>query len=105
MSHSDFTEAVAEVLLTSTNERKRTQAQQQDSNETLPHNITPLSLHDKNSASCVATYVSRSCSVCKSPCKNYCTVCSEIANGSIVALCGLKSKQGSACIVKHIYNQ
>ena len=33
------------------------------------------------------------------------TVCSEIANGRIVALCGLKSKQGSACIVKHIYDQ
>ena len=50
-------------------------------------------------------WLPRSCSVCKSPCKNYCTVCSEIANDSIVALCGLKSKQGSACIVKHIYDQ
>ena len=109
MSHSDFTEAVAEALLTSTNKRKRTHAtQQQDSHETLPHNIAPLSLHplyDKNSASWVATYASRACSVCKSPCKNYCTVCSEMANGSIVALCELKSKHGSACIVKHIYNQ
>ena len=26
-----------------------------------------------------------------------------MANGSIVALCGLKSRHGSACIVKHIY--
>ena len=45
-----------------------------------------------HSASYVATYASRSCSVCKCPCKNYCTVCSEMANGSIVALCGLKFK-------------
>ena len=29
-----------------------------------------------HSASYVATCTSRSCSVCKSPCKNYCTVCS-----------------------------
>ena len=100
MSHSDFTDAVAEALLTSINKRKRTHAdQQQDSHETLPHNFAPLSLHpfnDKNSAFCVATYASRACSVCKSPCKNYCTVCSEMANGNIVALCGLKSKHGSA---------
>ena len=98
-SHSDCTEAVAEALLTCTNKCKRTHSQQQDLNETLPHNIAPLSLHplyDKNSASWVTTYASRACSVCKSPSKNYCTVCSEMANGSIVALCGLKSKQGSA---------
>ena len=54
MSHSDFTEAVAESF---TNTRKRTHTQQQDSHETFPHNIVPLSLHalyDKNSASYVA---------------------------------------------------
>ena len=54
---------------------------------------------------CVATNASRACSVCKSLCKNYCSVCSEMENDNIVALCGLKSKQGSVCIVKHIYNQ
>ena len=37
--------------------------------------------------------------------ENYCSVCSEMENDNIVALCGLKSKQGSACIVKHIYHQ
>ena len=31
------------------------------------------------------------------------TVCSEMENGNIVALC--LSMHGSACIVKHIYNQ
>ena len=81
MSHLDFTESVDEALLTSTNKRKRTQTQEQDSHEKFPHNIAPLSLHplyDKNSASCVATYASRTCSVCNSPCKNYSTVCSEM---------------------------
>ena len=93
--------SVAEALLTCTNKRKRTHSQQKDSNETLPHSIALVSLHplyNKNSASWVATYVSRACSVCKSLCKNYCTVCSEMANGSIVTLCGLKSKQGSVSV-------
>ena len=66
------------------------------------HTTLPHPLYDKNSATCVATNASRACSVCKSLCKNYCSVCSEMENDNIVALCGLKSKQGSACIVKHI---
>ena len=108
MSHSDFTEAVAACmklyLQVPINVNVLMHAQQQDSYETLiPHNITPLSLHPlygKNSASCVAINASRACSVWKSLCKNYCTLCSEMENGSIVAFCELKSKQGSACIVQ-----
>ena len=46
-----------------------------------------------HSASCGAT----TCIVCKSPCQNYCTVCSEIANGMWAEV----YKQG---ILKHMYN-
>ena len=101
LSHSDFTEAVAKALQmqisisTQANHRKRLENQ----NEQLLHNFVLLKIIQKV---CTATYASRLCSVCRSPCKKCCSVCSDASNGKIVALCGLRSKQGSSCLVKHI---
>ena len=36
--------------------------------------------------------------------KYLCRVCSDTSKGYIVAMCGLKSKNGSSCITKHILN-
>ena len=63
------------------------------------HNFVPLKslpLYNKDSELCTATYASRLCSVCRSPCKNCCSVCSDASNGIIVALCGLRSKHLSS---------
>ena len=73
----------------------------------LPYDIFPLSFlpyYNKNSPYCVATYANRSFAICKSPCKYHCQVCSDTIKGNIVAVCGLKSKNGSACITRHIMN-
>ena len=110
LSHSDFTEAVTKAVKhrhmqisigTQASHRKRLESE----NEHLLHNFVPLKslpLYNKNSELCTATYASRLCSVCRSPWKNCCSVCSDASNGKIVALCGLRSKQGSNCLVKHI---
>ena len=86
---------------TQVNHRTRLESE----NEHLLHNFVPLKslpLYNKDSELCTATYASRLRSVCRSPCKNCCSVCSDASNGKIVALCGLRSKQGSNCLVKHI---
>ena len=66
-------------------------------NAALPHNILPLSslpMYNKNSEQCT--------SICRNPCKNYYKVCSDTAKNQIVSMCGLKLKQSSRCLVKHI---
>ena len=106
LSHSDFTEAVAKgLLLQNSVGIQATHARVETENAALPHNILPLSslpMYNKNSEQCTGIYASRLCSICRNPCKNYCKVCSDTAKNQIVSLCGLKSKQGSTCLVKHI---
>ena len=102
ISHSDFTESVAKGLLI-----RRIPGASTSNSESLPHDIVPLSsltYYNKNSPYAAATYANRLCTICKSPCKYLCRVCSNTSKGSIVAMCGLKSKNGSSCITKHILN-
>ena len=44
----------------------------------------------------------RRCKMCGGGCKYYCKGCSNPDNNILVPLCGLNSKDGSACIMKHI---
>ena len=105
-THSDFTEAVAKgLLLQNSVGIQVTHTRVETENAALPYNILPLSslpMYNKNSEQCTGTYASRLCSICRNPCKNYCKDCSDTAKNQIVSLCGLKSKQGSTCLVKHI---
>ena len=99
ISHSDFTESVAKGLLI-----RRIPGASTSNSESLPHDIVPLSsltYYNKNSPYAAATYANRLCTICKSPCKYLCRVCSDTSKGSIVAMCGLKSKNGCSCITKH----
>ena len=101
VSHSDFTEAFAKGLLIHT-----LPGASMENSGSLPH-IVPLSslpYYNKNSPFYVATDANRSCAICKSPCKYHCQVCSDTIKGSIVAVCGLTSKNGCACITRHIMN-
>ena len=81
ISHSDFTEAVAKGLLI-----RRAHCASTGNSETLPHDIVPLSslsYYNKNSPNTAVTYANRLCTICKSPCKYLCQVCSD---------CNMRSK-------------
>ena len=81
ISHSDFTESVAKGLLI-----HRIPGASTSNSESLPHDIVPLSsltYYNKNSPY-AATYTNRLCTICKSPCKYLCRVCSDTSKRSIV---------------------
>ena len=97
-SHTQFTEEVAYNLLISENESLdfTGTSEEEAGNSPQQHDIKPLGSLDVYSKS--GKRGRRRCHECGSSSAYYCTTCSDLKNGKIISICGLKSKHGSACV-------
>ena len=69
------------------------------------HDIRPMSELEQYkgpTSSGKAKVPLRRFTMCGGGCKYYCKGCSNPDNNILVSLCGLKSKNGSTCVRKHI---
>ena len=66
----------------------------------LPHEFRPLPMYLKSVSPNSGHRALRRCSVCSSLASYFCTI--NVEHGQIVSICGLSSKRGSNCLVKHI---
>ena len=106
--HADFTEDIAEALLKTSTDTHRLSASSDTSDVNaggLPHEFHPLKELPQYLISVSTNSAHRAlrrCSVCSSLASYFCTICSNVECGQIVSICGLSSKRGSSCLVRHI---
>ena len=109
--HADFTEDIAEALLKTSTDTRRLSASSDTSDVDLsnagglPHEFRPLKelpQYLKSVSTNSGHRALRRCSVCSSLASYFCTICSNVEHGQIVSICGLSSKRGSSCLVRHI---
>ena len=66
------------------------------------HSMCELEQYKGQTSSGKSRVPLRRCRMCGGGCKYYCKGCSSPDNNILVPLCGLKSKNGSTCIMMHI---
>ena len=105
--HASFTEELAMQLLSIPKEGTSPNVSLDSTNEDIlkEHDVRPLSelqQYKGQTSSGKARVPLRRCTVCGGNCKYYCKGCSNPDKNILIPLCGLKSKNGSGCMMKHI---
>ena len=104
-NHASFTEELAMQLLSIPEDETSPNVSLDSSADVITlkgHEICPMSELEQYKSQTSSRAPLRRCRICGGGCKYYCKGCSSQDNNILVPLCGLKSKNESACIMKHI---